>query len=78
MITSLYKTIVQFYCTVRLEFTVLIKHAIAQRQPSADRIFRLIDPAYQGCYTKSELNRFLKIAGFNVEKDSNVRFGFIW
>lgn len=43
-----------------------------------DRIFKLIDPAYQGCYTQAELNRLLKNTGFNVVKDSKVRFGFIW
>ncbi|MGK7896616.1 MAG: class I SAM-dependent methyltransferase [Xenococcus sp. (in: cyanobacteria)] len=43
-----------------------------------DRIFKFIDPAYQRCYTQAELNRLLKNAGFNLVKDSKIRFGFIW
>ena len=40
--------------------------------------FKFIDPAYQRCYTQAELDRLLNAAGFNVEKDSKVRFGSIW
>ena len=43
-------------------------------------LFKFIDPAYQRCYTQTELalERLLKAAGFNVEKDSKVRFGSMW
>lgn len=40
--------------------------------------FKFIDPAYQGCYTRAELEGLSKTSGFNVEKDSKVFFGSIW
>ena len=41
-------------------------------------VFKFIDPAYQHCYTQAELERLLKATGFDVEKDSKVRFGSMW
>ncbi len=41
-------------------------------------MFRFIDRAYQRCYTQTELERLLNAAGFNVKKDSKVRFSLIW
>ena len=41
-------------------------------------LFRFIDPAYQRCYTQRELEQLSIAAGFNVVKDSKVRFDFIW
>jgi ubiquinone/menaquinone biosynthesis C-methylase UbiE len=43
-----------------------------------DLVFRLIDPAYQRCYSQNKLERLLNAAGFDVKKDSKVRFGLIW
>ena len=43
-----------------------------------DLVFRFFDPAYQRSYTQAELERLLKVAGFNVTKNSKVRFGSIW
>ena len=43
-----------------------------------DRLFKILDPAYQQCYTQEELERLLIAAGFGVVKDSKVRFGVIW
>ena len=41
-------------------------------------VFRFIYTAYQLCYTKAELEGLLKATGFDVEKDSKVRFGSVW
>lgn len=43
-----------------------------------DLVFRSIDPAYQRCYSQNKLERLLNAAGFDVKKDSKVRFGLIW
>ena len=43
-----------------------------------DLVFRSIDPAYQRCYTQKELEQLLVNSGFNLEKNSKVRFGSIW
>ncbi len=41
-------------------------------------LFRFIDPAYQQCYTQRELEQLLITTGFDVVKNSKVRFGMIW
>ncbi|MDJ0635608.1 MAG: methyltransferase domain-containing protein [Xenococcaceae cyanobacterium MO_188.B29] len=43
-----------------------------------DRLFKTIDPAYQQCYTQTELNQLLVAAGFDVIKNNKVHFGIIW
>lgn len=43
-----------------------------------DRIFKLIDPAYQKCYTQQELEKLLIAASFAPVEDSKIRFGLIW
>lgn len=43
-----------------------------------DRIFKISDLAYQGCYTQTELVQLLRKAGFNIKKKSKVRFGLFW
>jgi ubiquinone/menaquinone biosynthesis C-methylase UbiE len=44
----------------------------------SDRLLKIIDPAYQQCYTQAELHQLLATAGFNIVKDHKVRFGIIW
>ena len=43
-----------------------------------DALLKITDPAHQKCYTQSELNHLLLSAGFDVVKDSKIRFGIIW
>ncbi len=41
-------------------------------------LFTLLNPAYQRCFTQKELEQLLDNAGFDVLKNSKVRFGTIW
>ena len=44
----------------------------------SDRLFKLIDPAYQQCYTQKELENLLLRSNFLLVKDSKVRFSLMW
>ncbi|MEO1669886.1 MAG: class I SAM-dependent methyltransferase [Cyanobacteria bacterium J06631_2] len=43
-----------------------------------DRLFKLIDSAYQQCYTQNELEKILLASSFTLVKDSKARFDLIW
>lgn len=43
-----------------------------------DVLLKLIDPAYQQCYTQSEFHQLLTSADFDIDRTAKVRFGFVW
>jgi ubiquinone/menaquinone biosynthesis C-methylase UbiE len=43
-----------------------------------DIVLKLIEPAYHGCYTQRELQRFLASAQFDIQSTRRVRFGLVW
>ncbi len=43
-----------------------------------DVILKLIEPAYQQCYTQREFHRLLGAAQFDIQSAGRVRFGLVW
>lgn len=43
-----------------------------------DWVLKLLDPAYQQCYTEAELHELLETAGFRIAYAQRVRFDVIW
>jgi ubiquinone/menaquinone biosynthesis C-methylase UbiE len=43
-----------------------------------DVVLKIVDPAYQQCYTQAEFHHLLSTTGFKVERGEKVRFGWIW
>ncbi|MEO1689966.1 MAG: methyltransferase type 11, partial [Cyanobacteria bacterium J06631_6] len=43
-----------------------------------DRFFKLVDSAYQQCYTQNELEKLLIAANFTPVKNSKAHFGLFW
>lgn len=43
-----------------------------------DIVLKLLDPAYQQCYTQTEFHQLLTSAGFKLQAATRVRFGIVW
>jgi hypothetical protein len=43
-----------------------------------DLVLKLIEPAYQQCYTQPEFHRLLAAAQFKIQSAGRVRFGLLW
>ena len=43
-----------------------------------DIVLKLIEPAYQRCYTQREFHRLLASAQFNIQSARKARFGLVW
>jgi len=43
-----------------------------------DLVLKLIEPAYQQCYTQPEFHRLLAAGQFEIQSAGTVRFGLVW
>lgn len=43
-----------------------------------DVILKLVDPAYQQCYTQRQFHQLLSAAHFEVQAAGKLRFGLVW
>ena len=43
-----------------------------------DLVLKLIEPAYQQCYTQMEFHRLLAAAQFEIQSARRVQFGLVW
>lgn len=43
-----------------------------------DVVLKVVDPAYNQCYTQAEFHQLLNFAGFNICRATKVRFGLVW
>jgi ubiquinone/menaquinone biosynthesis C-methylase UbiE len=43
-----------------------------------DIVLKVLDPAYNQCYTQAEFHGLLVSAGYNISRASRFRFGVLW